>query len=85
MGVSDLKSEEASELARAARIHFTGHSPDVQGAALAELLALWLAGHRVPVSIRLALLHMHVEYVVDLIPIMEREIELMLNKTGTPA
>jgi hypothetical protein len=49
-----------------------GHEPAIQGAALAELLALWLAGHHP--AIRGEILSLHVGAVGQLIPVAEREI-----------
>jgi hypothetical protein len=52
-----------------------GHSPDIQGAVLADLLAIWLAGHIDPDSpretrkIRDSLLHNHLDAVRTLVPI----------------
>lgn len=44
-----------------------GYHPAEQGAALADLLAIWLAGH--PAEIREALLKMHVDKVRELVPV----------------
>ncbi len=60
--------------------HLAGKSAPVQGAALADLLAIWLAGHHVEgdevatSGLRNTLLSMHVETVLQLIPINAREI-----------
>lgn len=43
-----------------------GYHPAEQGAALADLLAIWLAGH--PHEIREALLANHVDRVRELVP-----------------
>lgn len=54
-----------------------GHAPNVQGAALADLLAIWLVAHVVPGSkeetgrLRQNLLQMHVQTVEELIPVNE--------------
>jgi hypothetical protein len=55
-------------LAVVARIRpmLAGRHPGEQGAILADLLAIWLAGH--PFELREALLDNHVERVRDLIP-----------------
>jgi hypothetical protein len=42
---ADEQACEAMELVRAVCPLFEGRSPQVQGAALADLLATWLAGH----------------------------------------
>jgi hypothetical protein len=49
-----------------------GKGPDVQGAVLADLLSMWLAGHHL--DLRDELLHFHVDKVRDLVPLSEREI-----------
>lgn len=43
--MSDRQAKIADELA--AKIHalLAGHSPEVQGAAIADLCAIWLSGH----------------------------------------
>jgi hypothetical protein len=58
---------------------FAGKSPQVQGRALADLLALWLAGHVVRGDpegtkyVREALLDAHLEKVWRLVPINYRD------------
>lgn len=47
--------------------HLAGQGPAVQGAALADLLAIWLAGH--PPEMRDRLLDMHIAKVRELIPV----------------
>ena len=49
-----------------------GHHPAIQGGALAELLALWLAGHHP--DTRDDLLGLHIDAVRELVPFAEREI-----------
>lgn len=49
-----------------------GYPPEVQGAVLADLLAMWLAGHRArdeskTAPMRAALLHMHIKAVTQLV------------------
>ena len=39
-------AQKSLDLANKIKPLLAGHSPKVQGAALAELLATWLAGHR---------------------------------------
>jgi len=55
-----------------------GHHPAVQGAALADLLSLWIAGNigQDPEE----LLAMHMTYVRELIPESRKEIEAMMKK-----
>jgi hypothetical protein len=70
----------AQALSRRIRHLLARHPPGVQGGALADLLSLWLAGHRVPgdsvatVALRDALLEAHIEAVRQLIAPSEREI-----------
>jgi hypothetical protein len=47
-----------------------GQGAPAQGAALGELLAIWLHGHRPP-SIREDLLRSHVEYVRALVELLD--------------
>jgi len=51
-----------------------GNDPGVQGAVLAELLSLWLAGHSPP-EVREVLLKNHVDTVRELTGINARERE----------
>jgi hypothetical protein len=51
---------------------FAGQGGGAQGAALAELLALYLAGH--PAPLRDEVLAMHVDCVRRLIPVVENEL-----------
>ena len=39
--------EQIQHMVEAIKPMLAGHPPDVQGAALADLLAIWLAGHYV--------------------------------------
>jgi hypothetical protein len=62
------------------RRHLAGHRPELQGAALADLLATWLAGHhiegdaRATNRLRTTILSMHVETVREMVPIAAKEI-----------
>lgn len=56
-----------------------GREPEVQGAIMCELLAIWLAGHA-PI-IRDAVLETHVKLVREMIPISEWE---LFGKKGHP-
>ena len=42
------QAREVAALVEQVKPLLAGHAPQVQGAALAELLAIWLDGHRVP-------------------------------------
>lgn len=66
---------------------FAGKSPEVQGAALADLLAMWLAGHHYEGDIedtnqlREELLAMHLDMVRKLLPVNAR----IIGTTTTPS
>jgi hypothetical protein len=66
--------EAALALTREIAPHLAGKPPQVQGAALADLLATWLAGHLLPEDrhatdeLRAALLERHLKAVRRLIP-----------------
>ena len=59
-----------------------GHTPEIQGAVLAELLATWLSGHVVPgdrmqtILLRGRLFHEHMKIVRDLTKLNAMRIEL---------
>lgn len=57
----------------AARIEpiLKGHDPAVQGAALAQLLAIWVAGHNE--EARVGLLDMHIVGVREMFPVVLKE------------
>lgn len=57
---------EAFALASRVKPLLAGKHPAVQGAALAELLSLWLAGH--PAEVREQLLENHIDTVRKLVP-----------------
>jgi hypothetical protein len=52
----------------------TGAPRGIQGVVLAELLAIWLAGHFGDETLRDELIKMHVAQVREFIPIIEPEI-----------
>jgi len=54
------------------RLLFANHGPDVQGAALVELLAIFIAGHHP--KVRAETLALIVEAALRLVPIVEIEI-----------
>lgn len=66
---------EVSSIVDAVRWVLRGHSAAVQGAALADLLAIWLAGHDVPGdedatrTMRAELLALHCGSVRELVPV----------------
>ncbi len=55
----DERLERVSELFEAVRPQFVGEKPEIVGAVLVELTALWLAGHA-PAEIREPLLSAHI-------------------------
>jgi hypothetical protein len=71
----------AGELAEKIKPLFAGKGAAVQGAALADLTALWLAGHRVPgdpaaaAELRESLLQSHIEILRLLVPLADAEID----------
>jgi hypothetical protein len=71
----DDSVKQAQQLVKACRPLFAGKPPPVQGAALADMLAIWLASHVVPgdeaatIAVRAELLERHLETVAALIPI----------------
>jgi len=71
---------EVEAIVNRMRPALAGHPSPIQGAALADLLAIWLAGHIVPgkpaetKAARERLLKMHVEMVRKLIPVNEAQI-----------
>ena len=72
-------SQDVLTLSNAIKPLLAGQPPHVSGAVLADLVSLWLAGH--PASLRDALLEMHIETVLRLIPESERE---MFGPAGHP-
>lgn len=66
------------ELAQSVRSMFAGQGAEVQGMALADLLAIWLAGHilkddpEATAKLRYELLDQHIKAVWDLIPVNEK-------------
>jgi hypothetical protein len=73
-------ADAAEKLVQSIRPLLAGRSPQTQGAALADLLAIWLAGHVVEGNpaetdtLRDELLEAHIEAVRRLIPINSRQI-----------
>lgn len=67
--------KEALALAEAIRPLLAGRAPEVQSAALADLLSIWLAGHVVPgdpdktAELRAEQLEAHLQLVGDLLPV----------------
>ena len=53
-----------------------GKGRDVQGVALANLLAMWIAGHH-PKEVRPLMLQLHMAVVLDLVELEERKQEAL--------
>jgi hypothetical protein len=62
-----------------------GEHPMIQGFALADLVAIWLAGHQMPAEGHEELLALHVETVRKCLPIAQRRIDDLLRKIGGTA
>jgi hypothetical protein len=62
-----------------------GFAPEIQGAVLADLLALWLAGHMGPdaEALRDELLEEHIKTVRELIPINEKIVLERMQTEGS--
>ena len=77
-----MDTDEVEAIVNAVRPLLAGKSSPIQGAALADLLAIWLAGHfatgnqRATAAIRERLLKEHIETVRKLIPLNEEAILL---------
>jgi len=89
---AEKDADQALDLVRDCSRHFAGKPSDVQGAALADLLALWLAGHvivgnpRATERLRKEVLAMHLKTVWNLVPINYRDrIEPKLRQGGRGA
>jgi hypothetical protein len=66
------EATEALELTDRIKPLLAGHPPEVQGAVLANLASLWLAGH--PSALRSDLLKFHTDAIQRLTPVSVREI-----------
>lgn len=66
-----MSASRVLELVERIKPILAGQDPREQGAALAELLSLWLAGHRPP-ELREALLTHHIEAVRALMAVNAR-------------
>jgi hypothetical protein len=56
-----------------------GKLPEIQGAALADLTSLWLAGHHP--TLREEVLKLHIEFIRQLVPVNEN---LIFGDAGFP-
>jgi hypothetical protein len=64
---AEPSARTALDIVERIRPLLAGYHPAEQGGALADLLAMWLAGH--PHELREALLSHHVERVRELVPV----------------
>jgi hypothetical protein len=72
--MSDAFLAEMLNLSERLKAELAGKPPPVQGAALADMLAIWLAGHH-PAEVREELLRNHIGAVRALLAEMRRERE----------
>lgn len=80
---------EVREILAACKTALANRHPALQGAALAELVALWLAGHRYldgsdATPIRENLLELHVAAVRRQLPIADAELAAELTRKARP-
>lgn len=68
---ADARVHEAHHLAELGAALFAGKDPEVQGAALAELLALFLSGH--PPGLRDLILSQHIMAVRGLVELEDKQ------------
>jgi len=76
---ADAATLHAERLFNEIRPILTGQGPEIQGAVIAQLLALWLAGH--PSDMRAEILDATAEAAWKLTPIIEHE---MFRGAGHP-
>jgi hypothetical protein len=69
--VAEDTADRAKRIAASIRPRLVGQGPDVQGVVLADLVALWLAGHRP--DMREEQLTLWIDAVRALVPYAERE------------
>lgn len=62
---TEIGAAKALEIVERIKPLMAGHSPQIQGAVLAELLSMWLAGH--PKEMHDTLLEMHLEHMKPLL------------------
>lgn len=76
---TDDKAIAAAKLAARIAPLLAGREPEVQGAVLADLLAIWLSGHRVEgdpraeAELREGILALHIAAVRELVELADRE------------
>jgi hypothetical protein len=78
--MSKQAAETALQIGERVKPLLAGHPPEVQGAVLADLLAIWLVGHAP--ALREQMLALHIEMVRELIEPNEK---IMFGDVGHPA
>lgn len=87
--LAEARAFTCEALSNAIKNVLTGFPAPIQGAVLANLTSLWLAGHRVvgdreaTAAVRDDMLRRHVEAVCDMIPASEAEILAGVEVQGT--
>jgi len=74
-----LNPQDATDLAKQIAPMLAGKHPAIHGAALADLLAMWVAGH--PPQVRDEMLLMHIEKVNDLVLVNAKVIDRAMRKS----
>ncbi|MDX0230341.1 hypothetical protein GOC14_07235 [Sinorhizobium meliloti] len=78
--VSDERIDQVRKITTACKAHLRGHPPEIQGAVLADLISMFVAGHA-PV-LRNDVMDRLLETICGLVPINEA---LMFGGQGHPA
>ncbi len=65
-------ADEVQEVIAAIKPLMAGRNPAIQGAILADLVSLWLAGHQVDDAAIDGLIELHVDTVRELLPVNRR-------------
>lgn len=76
---NSLAADEALKISERIKPLLAGHGPDMQGAVLADLVSIWLAGH--PAAMREIVLREWLTAVRQLVPVSVMEIKLS-RRTG---
>jgi hypothetical protein len=75
-----VQAEDVGVLVERIKPILAGHDPELQGAVLADLLAMWLVGH--PPIVRESVLRIHIQFARDLVAPNEK---LMFGDKGYPS
>jgi uncharacterized membrane protein YfbV (UPF0208 family) len=87
MSMSQDEASEALRVSQAVQQHLVGLGPQLQGAVLADLLALWLAGHMAEgekrtAQLREQMLAMHLDVVRKLVKPSEQMLLTRMKSMG---